>query len=73
MKLRIFKMSTVILSAGQWQPTVTMRRRFNFFRGSVGVRHGRPETMLDAANYAKKEWDKDQKCLYNGRLENKFR
>ena len=31
---------------------------FSFRRGSVGVRYGRPATLLDAANYAKEEWDK---------------
>ena len=28
------------------------------FWGSVGVRYGRPATLLDSANYAKEEWYK---------------
>ena len=27
-------------------------------RGYVGVRYGRPATLLDVTNYAKEEWDK---------------
>ena len=28
-----------------------------FRRGAVGVNYGRPATLLDAANYAKEDWD----------------
>ena len=31
---------------------------YKFHRGYVSVRYGRPATLLDAANYAKEEWDK---------------
>ena len=44
-----FEICIIILSGGQWQQKNVL---------SVGVRHGRPTTLLDAANYAKEEWDK---------------
>ena len=44
-----FEICIIILSGGQWQQKNVL---------SVGVRHGRPTTLLDAANYVREERDK---------------